>query len=448
MTILEELADEFAGIDTASLSSVDRAALELHLIDTVGAGIAGALTPDGQGLLALQSQKSTYAGLRALSDTALDDVTVRCAATRLSEVDDIHLPSGTTPGSIIVPAALVLATHQASRATNFAAAVVAGYEAMTRLGAAADGQNLVYKGVWTTYFTATFGTAALTARLLELDAVDTAHALAIALTLTSGRMGQPGSEKTARWLSAGYAARAGCFAALSAADGFRGDLSLLDGPWMENAQGVELDRDAFAKDHATDTVIPGISFKPYFSAKQMIGSIAGFETILERGIAPAEIDKIEISVPENYAKMIDHGVVAGNRLSSATSAGYQLGLAAYHHAGLYDVSRSEYVLSDEITGLMDKVSVTADAALGEYLPDRWPARVSVTAGERTETVEVIDAPGDPGTQFDRDRVVAKFHAINDPLIGAPETDEWIKLAEGAVADNAILADMGARYLKH
>lgn len=447
MTILEDLAEYLAAFNIEKVSDLDREALEIHLIDTICATVAGSAAPDGTALLALQSGKSTFAGLRSLSDNPLDDVVVRCASTRLSEIDNIHLPSGTTPGSIIVPTAVVLASHNRSTAQDFSAAVIAGFEAMTRLGMAVDGHSLVYKGIWTTYFTSTFGTAAVTARLLSLDPMDTAHALAIALTLTAGRMGQPGTEKTARWLSAGHAARAGCFAALSAADGFRGDLHLLDGPWMENAQGIEIDRNALLWRYETDTVIPTVSIKPYCSAKQMIAAIAAFEEILSRGIDSTAIDQIDVAVPENYARMIDHGVVGGNRLSSITSAPYQLAMAAFHHDRLYDVARSKYVLDEDVTSLMDKVSVSVDNELGKHLPGRWPARVTVATGAHIETKEVIDAPGDPDAAFNRKRVVAKLHAVADRLIGVQEVEAWLQTVSGAVDDDAAIQELGRRYLE-
>ena len=43
------------------------------------------------------------------------DLATRCALARLSEIDDIHLASMTTPGSIVIPGALTLAARDAGR---------------------------------------------------------------------------------------------------------------------------------------------------------------------------------------------------------------------------------------------------------------------------------------------------------------------------------------------
>jgi MmgE/PrpD N-terminal domain len=56
---------------------------------------------------------------------------------------------------------------------------------MTRLGRVISGPDILDRGIWPTYFSAPFGIAAVAARMLRLDANQTAHALALALTLAA-----------------------------------------------------------------------------------------------------------------------------------------------------------------------------------------------------------------------------------------------------------------------
>src|SRR5262249_56212008 len=94
----------------------------------------------------------------------------RCGVARLSEIDDIDLASMTTPGAIVIPGALTLAAAlPAAAADDVMAAMLAGYEVMTRLGRAIDGPSVLYRGIWPTYFAAPIGIAAVAARLLGLD---------------------------------------------------------------------------------------------------------------------------------------------------------------------------------------------------------------------------------------------------------------------------------------
>src|SRR5712691_9737974 len=188
------------------------AVLELHVIDTAGAWIAGARTGEGAALIGLRA--ATRA--RGQADIALDLAT-RCALARLSEIDDIDLASMTTPGAIVIPGALTLAsTLPAAAADEVMAAMLAGYEVMTRLGRAIDGPQVLYRGIWPTYFAAPIGIAAVAARLLGLDDEAAAHALALALTLAAPGVGHHNAPTTARWLAVGNAARNGLAAALAA----------------------------------------------------------------------------------------------------------------------------------------------------------------------------------------------------------------------------------------
>ena len=85
------------------------------------------------------------------------DLATRCALARLSEIDNIHLASMTTPGGIVIPAALTLAAATpAATADDVTAAILAGTEAMIRLGRAVDGPAILYRGIWPTYFAAPF----------------------------------------------------------------------------------------------------------------------------------------------------------------------------------------------------------------------------------------------------------------------------------------------------
>ena len=445
MTILEDFAEYLSGPKLTAASDRDRETLAQHVADTVLATRVGATLPDGQAVLEMQAG-GTSMRPSPINDNPLDDVAVRCAITRMTEIDDIHLPSGVTPGSIIIPTAITMARHLGvTQSSRFARAVISGLEAMTRLAAAVDGQNIVYRGIWPTYLAAPFGTAATTAQLLDLNVEDTAHALAIALTSLAGRMGQPGSDKTSRWFLAGMAARNGCVAALSAANGFRGDLGLIDRDWLFTAHGLATESAKFTQGFEGPSAISQMSVKPYCSAKQVLAAIAALQEILARDIEVDDIEKVEVSVPENYFRMIDHGVVDGNRLSSVTSAPYQLALAAHHPAGLYDAARDRFHLTAPIVAFMDKVSVSIDAGLAQHLPANWPARVAVQTANRKEVATVIDAPGDPRNSFDLGQIRDKFHAFGDALMGADVAEIWIDTAIASITEDQALADLSERF---
>src|SRR5258706_7795467 len=188
MSILEQLGAHIAHAYRESLPESLRQAARLHLADTVGAWIAGSGTFEGR-------------ALKPFGEGMQDCVAVNCGLARLSEIDDIHLASGTTPGALIIPAALTIGASQESTGTAVAEAIAVGYDAMVRLGAALDGARILYRGIWPTYFAAPFGVAAAAARLLALSEAQCAHALGIALSLASPSVGRQSRAKMARWIA-------------------------------------------------------------------------------------------------------------------------------------------------------------------------------------------------------------------------------------------------------
>jgi MmgE/PrpD N-terminal domain len=69
---------------------------------------------------------------------------------------------------------------------------------MTRLGRVISGPDILDRGIWPIYFSAPFGIAAVAARMLRLDANQTAHALALALTLAAPSVGQRHGQANCR----------------------------------------------------------------------------------------------------------------------------------------------------------------------------------------------------------------------------------------------------------
>jgi len=415
MTALERIAADILAINP---DQAERAALRLHILDTIGAWHAGARTPDGAALRDLAK-----APVQAMGDGALDRIAVACATVRLTEIDDIHLPSCTTPGSVVVPVALGLAAALPDP-RDIPAAMVTGYRAMIRLGEAIDGANILYRGIWPTYFTAPFAAAAITARLLGLDAAKTANALAMALTMSTGGAGRTApvqplrGQTTSRWLLLGNAVRAGCLAALAAERGMTADLTLLDGDWLKATHGITVYPQPL--DRIADPALSEISFKPWCTAKQALAATYAFQRILARGVRPDAITDVTVEVPPPYLAMVGHRAPPEAGLGALTSAACRIALAAYDPKRLDDVTRSTAPGSTAVNGLIAKVTVRADSALMEHYPVHYPARVTVTTPGGRETDLATYAPGDPGTNYGEADVIAKFQrfagsqAVPDP----------------------------------
>jgi 2-methylcitrate dehydratase PrpD len=379
-----------------------RAAARLHVIDTVGAWIGGAHTAEGRALIALRGPAP--------------DLATACAVARSSEIDNIHLASATTPGGIVIPAALVIAaTHGEADTDAVCEAIVAGTEAMVRLGAALGGPGILYRGIWPTYFAAPFGVAAVAARLCELDTGQTANALASALALASAGVGHHNAATTARWFAIGNAARNGLAAARAAGQGFTSDLGLLDGGFLQGAYGIAADIDAFTRVLGKRLALDDTSFKPWCAARQTMAATQALREAITAGVAPESIASVTVHVPPPTLKMIDHGVKPGDRASHLTSVQYHLALAACDPEALLDVGHSPAALSPDVHDFMGRISVEADAALLAYYPNAWPARIAVRTSQGVHEKTVVHVPGDPQRPFDERAVCDKFRRVTARL---------------------------------
>lgn len=421
MSRTDALAAFVAGIDPVSFEPRLVDLLRLHVFDSIGATFAGGCveeTRDMRGLIAGLGNGSALA-LGTKDRTSLPlAVMSGCVAARCSEIDDIHLASCVTPGSVIVPAAIAAASAMpAPDDDTFLAAVLAGYEVLVRFGVALDGPRILYRGIWPTYLCTGFGVAATVARMLGLTAAQTAEAFAIVATLATGTSGRI-AGRTSRWFTLGCAAQSAVLAVLAAERGMCGDHSLLDGKWSEIVN-VPLAA-TLLDDLGTRWLTETISFKPVCAAKQTIAAIVALRALIdEDGVRPSDVRELVVEVPAAYLAMIDRSELPATRQESIAAVRYQLALAALDPVRLLDVERSRLAGGPEIVGFMDRIRVVRDAALEAHYPQAWPARVTVVDGEgRRRTREVLHPLGDPGTPFGWDDVARKIGAATRLEAGA------------------------------
>jgi len=431
MTVLDQLAEFVTQANAAALPDAERTLLRRHVLDAVVAAAAATPTAEGRGLAALFAA-------RGLPDL----IGQRAATIRLSEIDDIHLPSCTTPSAAAVACALSLAA-QSGRfdPALVASAIWAGTEVMTRLGEAVHGPDILYRGVWPSCFAAPFAVAATAARMRAFDTRRTADALSLALMLTTRGSGRPHGSPSARWVMFASAVAAGVTAVAAVETGYRGDPALLDGTGFEDSWGFALDRDRLTA-RADHSVYVALSMKPFCSAKQSIAAVEALRTILRSGTAPASIASIKVRVPPAYAGMISTKAQDGVRTTTLVSVARQLALLAADPARLFDVDRSTPVADAAVLALERKVEIVADAALTQYYPRAWPAEVEVaTTDGKTLRERVIEAPGDPGRPLGDEALDGKAHGVLDRLIGSEAVAKLIGIGTRGFAD-----EVGCRAL--
>jgi 2-methylcitrate dehydratase PrpD len=427
VSVIGELAFFVAGANASALPVAERERLELHLTDTVVAALAGACIPEGKAL-------HNFGDALSLAER----IGRRAGAIRLTEIDDIHLSSCTTPSAGIVPVALALAAS----AQNFdpevvASAIWVGTEIMTRIGTAAGGPQILYRGIWPTYLAAPVAAAATAARLYGLDELRTSHALSLAFMLMAGGVGRIHGAPSGRWFLYANAVAGGVAAAEAARAEYRGDPQLLDKTWLVDTHGITLDPVRLTDGLGKGSVYSALSIKPFCSAKQAIAAVEAFRTIMhEESVHRDAIAKIGVRVPPAYAGMIATRAEPGARQSTLVSVAYQIALAALAPERLYDVDRSTPAADTGVMQFAAKVEVIPDAGLEAFYPQHWPAEVEVEAGGKIFRRRIVAAAGDPEHLLGRGDINEKAHRVLDRLIGAARVDQWLAMCRGALHSRA------------
>lgn len=400
MTLLSAFADFITGFSAASLPSLDRQVLRRHVTDVVAARIAGAACSEGRAVAAFYPPNSGAEAIAAYT-----------ALVRLTETDDIHTPSGTTPSSVAVPVALALAAAEPCSAERLESAILIGVETIVRLGMAVGGAQVLYQGLWPTRTGATLGAAATACRVWGLTRAQTEHAMSLAALLTSGRTGRFQGEPSGRWIILASSVAGGIRAAEAARQGFVSDLSLYDTNWLERALGVPVNAKLLADGLGGSSVFAELSLKPYCTSRQALPGAEAMRALIADGVRPETIESFTIKVPQAYAQMISMKLDPKVRSSSYVSGTGLAAIAALDPQSLTDVERAKVADDPDILALAKKGEIVADPSLDALYPKQWPARIEIRAAGRVNRYDVFDPLGSPANPMDDAPLAAKVEKV-------------------------------------
>jgi 2-methylcitrate dehydratase PrpD len=151
---------------------------------------------------------------------------VNAIGGNLLDYDDTHLRTVIHPTAPVAPAVLALAEQRGLSGAAVLHAFLLGAEVECRIGNAVSPGHYA-RGWHITSTCGVFGSAAASAKLLGLDADQTAHALGLASSQSAGTVENlPSSAKN---VSVGNAARNGLFAALLAEQGYTAAPAAIEG---------------------------------------------------------------------------------------------------------------------------------------------------------------------------------------------------------------------------
>ncbi|MFD8517258.1 MmgE/PrpD family protein [Streptomyces antimycoticus] len=389
-----------------------------HLLDTLGAALAGADSTETTAVLRMLTTTEPTAGPgtpvwgTGLALSPRGAALANGVSAHALELDDTG--GCDHSGAVVVPAALaaVSAAPAPVSGADLLTAVVVGYDIARRVLEACGGYWPHNEAGWhSTGTCGPFGAAAAAAAILRLDADRTMHALALAGSLSAGIWAFIHDGAMSKRLHAGRAAEAGVTAALLAAHGVTGPARIFDDVWggfLSTFAPAGAEPAALTAGLGREWRISRCSLKPYASCRSTHSSVDAVGAVLDRhGLGADDVADIHVRLNRAVYDMCggtDVTTLAAAQLSLAYAVAARI---AFGGAGL-DTYDEEKRHSPRVRSVLERIVLEVDPAMDS---DTEPVVTVVTRTGARHEQHVADPLGSPTNPLDGPAVRAKFDGL-------------------------------------
>ncbi len=310
---------------------------------------------------------------------------------------------GNHPGTAVIPATLAVAEDMSLSGREVIEAVVAGYEAAGRIGAALHPHHTL-AGFLPTGTCGAFGAAAAASRLMGHDAEGMLNSMGNAgyllpLSMAEHLMG----GYTSKILQGGQAASAGLTAAGLAGAGITGAPYVLEGSVLGGGFAQITTRAEPVLDRIVDGLgkrfsIMDIYFKPYTACRHTHGGAqAALQLVEDEDFAPQDIEGVSVYTYAIASTAVGKGVGADSTFVSAQFSLPYVVAACLTDGELGPAQLRENRISDPaVLALAKKVEVKVDPELAKVYPGMTSSRVEISLKSGRTLARQVDIPrGDP-----------------------------------------------------
>jgi 2-methylcitrate dehydratase PrpD len=400
-----KIAHFISRINLASFDSKTIHQANRVIADTVGTAYSGVRTNAFQ--IALKVKNELFGSgnndIWGTDETLVLSGAVFYNALAISstDFDEGHRKAVGHPASLVVPAALSLGKHLRLSFSEIQKAVIVGYEIATRFSNARHEEKITTyaSGRW-----GAIGTAAASAYLLDLDTVQTMHALSNAAVLSPMMLGGSTDVSTGAMSKEGvaWAALSGLQSALLAKEGFAGPFLFVD-------EHDTCNKEKLVAGLGDSWLICSNYFKPYACCRWLHSAIkAGLNTISEYLITPDDILKIEVSIFDRALKLIGTKYPE-NFVQAQFHLPYCLACALLYDNLIPAYFSVEYLQKTNIRELIDKIEIEADKSYTALFPRELPSNVKIILKDGTSySNKVLSAPWGAGCQPSDEELYQKF----------------------------------------
>jgi len=406
-----------------------RALARQCVLDYIGVGLAGA--DDALVLILLDELSEPGADTQAsvighpIGLPVLAAALVNGAAGHALDYDDVNLAMPGHPSVAILPGLMALAEQRRSSGREVIAAFVAGYETACRIGMAMRPGHYG-RGFHATGTVGAFGAAVACARLLGLDADQTAQAIGIAGTQAAGLKSQFGTM--CKPFHAGKASQNGLLAARLAARGFSSRPDFVEcEQGFAATHGPDFHPEAALADPPSGFYILANLFKYHAACYMTHSAIECGRQLRERHeVMPDDIAAIALSVNRGSDRICNiPSPIDG--LQAKFSLRQTLAMAL---SGVDTASLRTYSAATATDPALMAVRQRVELEFRDDCPEA-AAELSVTLRDGRVLKSSHDA-GVPSADIaaQGERLAAKFDALAEPVLSAPRARELRQAIDG------------------
>jgi 2-methylcitrate dehydratase PrpD len=361
---------------------------------------------------------ATILGAEKISATAAHAALANGASGHAMDYDDTQLSSTpdrvfgllTHPTVPVLAASLAVGERLGVSGRTFLEAFLTGFEVECKIAEAINPDHYL-RGFHSTGTMGTFGGAASAAKLLKLTPAQTAHALGIAASMSSGIRVSFGSMT--KPLHAGRAAENGVTAAELASRGFTAGDDALDGEWgffRVFGGGADVARIAATLGKPYSIVDPGISFKPY-----PCGSLghptmdAMLKLVTDHDVKPDQVVRARVRAGSNILNPLRYKT-AKTELEAKFCLPFMMSaIVLRRRAGIREFT-DEFVASAPVQAMMTRVDTVFDRDIEARGFDKMRSIVEVDLKDGRMLKQASDERyrGGPENPFTRADLHAKF----------------------------------------
>lgn len=442
MKALDELAGFVCDTAFAAIPEAVVAKARRHFLDTLGAALAGAHAQLTQRCLAALAcsepvgEVAVWGGTQRLS--ARSAALVNGVAAHALELDDAG--GCDHSGAVVVPALLAVIPLCPTPPDGEAVltAMVLGYDVARRVLEACGGYSPHNGAGWhSTGTCGVFGAAAACARLLQLDARQTAHALGLAASMSGGLWSFIHDGADSKKLHAGRPAEAGLLAALLARQGMTGPGHVFEDGWggfLRTYAGAAAEPQALTAELGSVWKLARCSIKPYAACRGTHAAIdAVGELLAELGIDGAQVQRIDVRASAFLVDMCA-GVDTRTLAAAQMSLPYALAVRCLRGSAGLDSYAQEVRAAPQVQDLMKAISLVIDPSLAPL--DEPFVQLTTLAGH-SATRQVKLALGGPLNPLSDEALIDKFRSLAILALPPHQVEALIKLCMALGADTDI-----------